>query len=67
MDLNEALMKMVMYCDSKVFVEILLRDENGCVTGRKEIPIARIKPNWDGGGVRIQVEDSEIQKTTWKE
>lgn len=66
MKLNEALMHMVMYCEAPIEVQIIRRDENGCGTGVKHIPICRIKPDFDGHGVAIQIEDGDVQTIQWE-
>ena len=65
MKLNEALMQMAMFCECPVEVQIVRRDENGCGTGIKRIPISRIRPDFDGHGVAIQIENNDVQSIPW--
>jgi hypothetical protein len=65
MKLNEALMQLVMYCEAPIEVQIIRRDENGCGTGVKRVPICRIKPDFDGRGIAIQIENNDVQSIPW--
>ena len=66
MQLNELMRHVCEYIDTPVSVRISLRDGDGVVIGVKNIPIERIRPNFDGQGVEICLEQIDINTTEWR-
>ena len=47
--------------DIPVHVVIVRRDEGMSTTHKAIVPIERISPNFDGGGFKIYIEESQIK------
>jgi len=65
MELSYLLSEMVKYVDGEVKIEILERDKYDCVIRKKTIPFAFVSPNHSGEGVKIKIEQSDIDDAKW--
>jgi hypothetical protein len=56
-----------MYIDTPVTLRIVKRGEFMEVLAYKIVEITRVKPDFDGKGVEICIEESVVENTEWKE
>lgn len=61
MNLNLLLEKVGLYLMTPVEVEVVRRCPHGTVTHKAIVPIDYIKPDFDGEGIKIRIEESEIK------
>jgi hypothetical protein len=64
--LSELFNQASMFLSTPVIIRIVGRGEAGCMTWTQDVPISRIKPDFDGNGVVLFVEDSDIQGSRTK-
>ena len=54
------LYSIAMNIDTPLCVEIVRRDEQNCVTHKAVVPVRHIKSDFDGSGITIRVDESDI-------
>lgn len=55
-----------MFLNIPVDVEVIRRCPNGSVTHKAIVPIEMVKPNFDGKGIVIRIEEFEIKMEEYR-
>jgi len=65
MELGEFLAEATQFVKGEINVVVYQRDENSCVIAKKVVPIAVVFPDYKGEGVKIVVEEKDIEAAEW--